>query len=239
MSTFNDLLSRHIASSLLKQQSLSRFLGEHNWSVSLSDGVVDFGKGRVYPIQIIGTESELNGTWLWAWANTESPIPAPLLRCAGQLRSLGENEGIEELTQAELELDRVDGHMLAMVACGVCNADAYYRGPYEGGAAFFLMHQTPLQEPPPSSSTEMINLMASVISQFPVNHRLMAQAFLQQQGYKLVESEDRIVASSAAGSEITITFEAAGRISGMETTATPGPATSATASKKPRWRFGR
>ncbi|MDQ3813354.1 MAG: hypothetical protein M3347_05330, partial [Armatimonadota bacterium] len=115
MSTLKDLLSRHIASSLFKQHTLGRFLGEHNWSISLSGGVVDFGKGRVYPIQLIGTESELSGTWLWAWANTESSIPEQLLVCARQLRDFGEEEGIEELTQAELDSARVDGHLLAMV----------------------------------------------------------------------------------------------------------------------------
>ena len=26
-----------------------------------------------------------------------------------------------------------------MIASGVCDADAYYRGPYEGGAAFLLI----------------------------------------------------------------------------------------------------
>ena len=64
MTKFQELLSQHIASSLLKQQNLSNFLGDYNWNVDLETGKVDFGKGRIYPIQIIGTESEFTGTWL-------------------------------------------------------------------------------------------------------------------------------------------------------------------------------
>jgi hypothetical protein len=221
MSQFEELLSQHIASSLLKQYALGEFLGDHYWNVDMRAGTVDFGEGRVYPIQIIGTESEVNGTWLWAWANKASNIPEPLLICANSLRELGTQAGIEALTAPQLELDEVDGHLLTMLACGVCNADAYYAGGYEGGAAFFLIQQSPLSKQPPVSPMEHINVMSSVISDFPVNHRLMARSFLQQQGYTLTESADEIVATASGSQGITVRFDTLDRISGMETTVTP------------------
>jgi hypothetical protein len=216
MSQFEDLLSQHIASSMLKQYALSEFLGNHNWNVDMRTGTVDFGGGRVYPIQIIGTESEINGTWLWAWANKASGIPEPLLACANSLRELGTQAGIAELTTSQIELGDVDGHLLTMLACGVCNADVYYAGGYEGGAAFFLIHQSPLSGQPIVSPMEQINLISSVISNFDINHRLMARSFLQQQGYTLTESADQLVATSADSQGITVRFDNLGRISGME-----------------------
>lgn len=220
MSSFQTLLSEHSASSLLKQYVLDDFLGEHDWQVDLSEGVVDFGEGRVFPIQIIGTESESSGTWLWAWANKGSPIPASLLTCANTLREIGMKEGIEELTQAQSDLEEIEGHQFTSLACGVCNADAYYRGPYDGGAAFFLIQQTPLKQQSPASPARLIEVMSSVVSHFPVDHRLMVRSFLEQQGYTLTESPNQIVGSLTDGTKITVGFDSLGRISKLETTLT-------------------
>jgi hypothetical protein len=66
MATFQELLEEHVATSLLRQYALSDFLGEHDWKATMSTGTVDFGKKRIYPIQILGSESEISGTWLWA-----------------------------------------------------------------------------------------------------------------------------------------------------------------------------
>jgi hypothetical protein len=231
---FQDLLSQHIASSLFKQQKLNAFLSDHNWNVDLETGKVDFGKSRIYPIQIVGTESEVNGTWLWGWANEGSDIPANLLICATTLQELGTKEGIEELVKPQIELNEVDGHMLTMVACGVCKADAYYRGPYDGGALFFTMQQMPLHKLQAASPVEHINIMSSVISQFSVNQKIMAQSFLNQQGFELNENEGEIIAA-ANGNVIRVGFDELGRISGMETTASAELQLTA---KKPWWRIG-
>ena len=239
MSQFQQLLSQHIATSLLKQQVLGDFLGEYNWQVNISAGTVDFGKGRVYPLQIIGTESEITGTWLWGWANTQSNVPPGLLICGQALRELGEKENIEELRQAQFDLDEVDGHSIAIIASGVCKADAYFRGPYEGGDLFFLITGTPLPAQLSTSTLEHVNMMSSVISQFPVHHRLMAQSFLQQQGYDLSESASEIIASSASGDKISIRFDELERMIGIETTAKPETETIKKTSKKPWWRRSR
>ena len=235
VSKFQDLLSQHAASSLLKQQALGDFLGNHNWNIDMGAGTVDFGGGRVYPIQIVGTESEHSGTWLWAWANEKSGIPPQLLTCVGALRALGEKEHIEELTQPELELNGVNGHLLTMTAAGVCGADAYYRGPYEGGAVFFLIQQSPLQKQPAVSPVKLVNLMSSVISQFPVDHRRMAESFLEQQGYVLTQSEGKTVAS-LENNEVTVSFDGVGRMSNLATTVAPA---SESAARKSRWKFWR
>lgn len=236
MATFQELLSRHIGSTLLKQQALSDFLGKHNWNINLDTGLVDFDYGRVYPIQIIGTVSEISGTWLWGWANEASGIPTQLLTCVEQLRTLGTQARIQELIQPQLDLHQVDGHALTMVPCGVCQADAYYRGPYEGGAVFFVIQQSPLQTREPASPIELVNLMSSIISQFSVDHKVMVRSLLQQQGYDLTEGADKIIASSADSKEIVINFDNAGRISEMQTTAKPA---SGSTNKKAWWRFGR
>lgn len=133
--------------------------------------------------------------------------------------------------QAQLELGNVDGHSLALIASGVCRADAYYCGSYEGGAVFFLIRQTPLRDPKPTAP-ELANVMSSVIANFPVDHKLMAQALLRQGGATLSESENELVASLPT-SEIVVGFDNLHRIKNVRVTETP-----ATSSQKSWWRFG-
>ena len=219
MSTFKDLFSQHVASSWLKQQQLGEIIGNRSWQVDLDTGVLSFGDGLNFPVQMIGTESERDGTWLWSWANTGSNIPPALLVCAQSLQQLGEAQGIAELTQPEIDLSQVSGHFLTMIASGVCNADAYYRGPYQGGAAFFTLQSLPPRQTP--MTVMLVNVLSSVIMQFDVDHRLMTRSFLTQQGYQVTESDTQLIASAPNDRTITVNFNERGAISGMDTTAKP------------------
>jgi hypothetical protein len=138
--TFTDLFEEAIASSFDKQLAFCDLIGHANWSVSLSDGQIVFGGQRSYAIQIIGSESAIDHTWLWGWANTASNIPPVLLRDALQLQSKGQELGVYELTTALLPLSAdIDGHHLSSIASTLCQADAYYRCLYDGGALFVTM----------------------------------------------------------------------------------------------------
>jgi hypothetical protein len=231
---FQSLLAQHVASSMLKQLRLSEFLGQHNWDVDLVRGEVSFGPGRAFAIQVMGTESQGSGTWLWGWANEASHIPPQLLRCASTLRELGQREGIEELSLPEINLGDIDGHALAMVASGLCGSSAYYRGPYDGGALFFTVHGVPLPEGA-ASPLEAINTMNAAIMQYPLDHGLMVRSFLGQQGFQVIEQERSLLATAPGGSQITINLDAQGRIAGMETTLTQETTPPA---KKPWWKMG-
>lgn len=85
------------------------------------------------------SDGESSGNWLWAWANTESNIPAHLLVASLSLRAYGEQHGIPQLTSPQLPLGQINSHSLALLASGICKANAYYRCPYEGGALFVLI----------------------------------------------------------------------------------------------------
>lgn len=110
--------------SFAKQLALEDFLGKHSWKVDIPTGTVDFGKQglfgkrRVFPIQLLGTEAESDGCFMWAWANTQSNLPAAVLAKAESLRQWGEANGVPELTQRKVPLADWSGHELAMLATG-------------------------------------------------------------------------------------------------------------------------
>ena len=63
----------------------------------------------------------------------------------------------------------------------------YYCGPYEGGAIYFLIVDTPEFILEPVDSTSVTTILREVISSFEVDHQKHVAAFLSQQGFELSE----------------------------------------------------
>jgi hypothetical protein len=205
---FEELFAQHVATAMARQIALADLIGERGWSVDLSAGSATFGDDLRFPIQLLGSESHLDGTWLWAWANHQSGLPPALLHLCGWLRDYGGKMGIAELTEPSFPLDRADGAKLALVASGLTGRP-YYRGPYEGGALFFHLEGVP---DAPVAPERAITVLSQVIQTWPLPHRLVAGAFLTQQGWALDEAGPRMSARHPDGSTIEITFDDLGRI---------------------------
>jgi hypothetical protein len=224
MVTFIDLLEEHAAASLEKQWALADLVGDLDWFVDLDEGTLKFGDQYEFPVQVLGSESYGDGTWLWAWANEESNIPARLLTCANDLRKLGEREGIRELYQEELELDELDGTRIALVAAGICGLGGYYQAPYEGGAVFLLL-ETPLTESPARpNAVRMINVFLQVISALQVDHRRAFSAYVKQKGFSLEATATGLLARSAGGQALMADFDSNGMLLNLQTVVQPSTA---------------
>ncbi len=210
-SPFQELLSGHIGAAFARQLAFAGFLRERNWSLDLRTGKVGFGDDLEYPIQLLGSEAHNNNTWLWAWANRHiDPAPESMI-VATRLRKLGEERGIEQLAQPSFSLDAADGHAIALVASGNHGRCCYYRGPYDGGAAFFLVTGVPNSLLAPVSPERAITVVTEVISQFNVDHRLMVRSFLTSQGFE-VREEPGSMAASREGGQIKLSFDELGRL---------------------------
>ncbi|HEY1015895.1 MAG TPA: hypothetical protein VGE07_24515 [Herpetosiphonaceae bacterium] len=205
MTSLAGLLEYHGAASLDKQWALSDLIGDADWQVSISQGTITFGGEKSFPIQVLGTESQGSGTWLWSWANAASNLPPAVVRAAEELRDWGAEHGIPELTEAELSLEAVSGHLLSMIAAGVLSADCYYRGPYEGGAVFLLLEAPELRERL-TPAIRIINVFVQLISTFEVDHRRALLAYLQARGYECEARGDELVGFNQEGS-ITFRFD--------------------------------
>jgi hypothetical protein len=207
VSAFDDLFSRYAVSALARQLALADLLGERDWAVDLAAGAATFGNDLRFPIQLLGTESQGDGTWLWAWANTGSNLPPPLLHLAGWMREYGEKAGLAELTERSFPLERADGHRLALLASGLTGRP-YYRGPYDGGALFFHLEGVPPQEVAPERA---VTVISQAIAAFGMDHRVAVVSFLEQQGWKVSDGE-AVDAQHPGGATMHVTFDELGRI---------------------------
>lgn len=218
---FQALFEQHVAASLEKQHALSDYLGEHRWQADLESGQLDFGSGRVFPLQLLGSEDSTVGTWLWGWANASVRQANPTIFQAGvQLRQYGQQQAIPELTTEEIDLnDHMDGQRLALVAAALFPADFYYRGAFSGGAAFFLVTGSPIAPLPPAEVSRLITIITQVISTYSLDHLRMIQAYLTQRGFTLTGNQWQ----HADGRSLTVQFDDVGRLASISSTEKPTP----------------
>jgi hypothetical protein len=221
MTTFPELFSTHVATSFARQLALGDFLDEHTWNVDIRKSIVDFGNDRIYPIQLLGSESEFEETWLWAWANEQSNLPAESLEACARIREFGQEHGISELTEPSFALTVASGHVLAMLSTGLIGNCCYYRGPYEGGALFFLVLDLPDAVLAPVTTARATTVVSEVISQFDIDHHLMAEQFLTSQGFTVNESGLTMTGTRPDGEEFAIEFDERGLITKTETVIRP------------------
>lgn len=219
---FYSLWTIHAGISFSKQLALGDVIAESPWQADLGAGLLYFGDVYAFPLQIIGTESEYSGTWLWSWANDDLQAQLSdmqrldLLTCANKLRARGDQDGIGLLATPEFLLEDVDGHMLAMVASGICRADAYYRGTYEGGAAYFLLTDVGI-EGQRDDLPRIASTISQVISLYPVQHSTMIAAYLEHQGFIIQQLEAKWVATRDEDDAImTVFFDEQGRLANLK-----------------------
>lgn len=186
--------SSHAAPSFGEQLHLSSLVGECDWHFDVSTGLLSYGNQYCWHTQLLGTESEVDGSWLWAWANTASNIPAQLLVASLALKAYGEQHGIPELTTPQLPLDQIDGHTLSLLASGICEANAYYRCPYEGGALFVLIMDENFPQCPDPPIQRIATVFPQAIAALAIpDHRLALAGYFDFYGITFEDAENRIV----------------------------------------------
>ena len=137
-------------------------------------------------------------------------------------RALGDFHQVPELTEPEVPLDRLDGHTACLIATGVCQADAYYRCPHDGGALFVLIQD----ETFPKCTDPPLARIASVFPQAIASlelqdHRLALAGYLQSYGLPLEEDGGRIVVRDCGEPVLTATFDGQRRLTNLEVTVRP------------------
>lgn len=205
---FFSLVSLSAGAAIAHQLSMGEMvIGNSGWNVDIKNGTIAFGD-RKFNSGILGTESEIEGTWLWGWANKESGLPeravAPARRASKLLKA------VPEFSNPSFMLDELhNGHNIAMVCCGISDSNVcYYRCPYDGGALFVQISGLPEEIFVPLVPERLARKYFEVIQSFYCDHRLLAAGMLWLNGYEFKESPARI-----EGGGVVFDFEEAGGIS--------------------------
>ena len=208
------LFLEHVASSFDKQMHLMDVIDKRDWAFNMGTGLLSFGTDR-FKVQVIGTESCVSQTWKWAWANKESKIPVKLLDSCEILRSYGKKHKVSKFTKASFDLDELsNGHIISTIACGLCKGSAYYRCPYDGGAAFFIIDDISFpMRPPTNVALRVCSIFPQAVLSYPVSdHKKAFVNYLFFYNARVIDENDCVVGVFGEGTTVKATFDEKGRL---------------------------
>lgn len=206
-----DLAAEHVPATLARQQRMARLVEDRIIDVDLPAGLARFGDDLVFEAQLIGSVSEVDETFTWAWAAADA-APAPTLRGVTALKEYGELHDVAELAEAVWHIADVDPFLLAAIARGWCQADAMYRTPVPGGAVYLLLGDVPL---PPPTAIQLSQALTTGIAMAPMDHRRAAMSLFADNRLSLTGMDELLVATIGT-SVVTVAFTPQGRIADVQ-----------------------
>lgn len=110
------------------------------WDYDLERATITFSEKGVpkvvASIQVVGTTSRAEGTWMWGWAN--DCLPPNAIKDVKRVREFGQIESIAELIKSELPDDEYLGWGMTAVAAKLLDAKGAYRCPDDNGFTYFV-----------------------------------------------------------------------------------------------------
>ena len=208
MDKWNDMFSANLGKIMAIQTACAKYVVKNrDWNVNFDRGIISFGNDE-YPLQFLGSEANSSNTWLWAWENING-FDENIISLAREIKAKGEKLNLEALTTAEIEItDELNGHILSIVACGLANKKyCYYRGPHSGGAIFVAFDGVDERVFAPINAKDFADIVVNSIQQFPLNHKLFVESFLEWNKTKYKWQGNLIIADFKKDGELKIEFE--------------------------------
>lgn len=190
--TEEELLERYAGIALEKQMDLGEVIGENNWNVDVTKGIISFGPELVFPMQIMGTIAHAAQSWLWAWANTQSGLPQNIMAQAVQLKKYGEENGIDLLASSSFGFTREELHIIGMIAAGMFGSSGYYIADYGQGAMVVTIQSDIVDQARNDTHQRILTVFPQLISQFDMNHKNALKHYLQAKGYTVSETDNTL-----------------------------------------------
>jgi len=209
------LFERHVAGSFDKQLFLAELIGDGAWQFDLPRGLLQFGDRPAWRAQVLGTVSQRTGNWRWGWADDPGVVPPDLVKVATAFHRLGEARQVPELLNAELPRGEWIGTRLALTASGVFNARAFYRAPYEGGAAFLLVAGPTFPPNDVFPPARILSVFPQAVARFPVNARRALAGYAHYYGLAADPDEADVVVRQGGKAVLRATFDAQDRLTGL------------------------
>ena len=210
------LFSLHAIASFQKQMRIAKLVGKLDWSFAKDSGLLSFSGKHHFAVQVLGTESEGGQTWLWSWANTDSSIPAPLLKAALKLKEIGTQRGLISFAVPELPLQMADGFVYAMIASGLFGQHGYYRGPYDGGGIYLLITDPRFPAGPAQDASGAVTTITQAIASLAIpDHQRAIAGYFRWLGWPCTTADNRMRAVAPGGQDLMVEFDGHGRMAGI------------------------
>ena len=208
MDKWNDVFSANLGKIMAIQIACAEYVVKNrDWNVDFDRGIISFGNDE-YPLQFLGSEANSSNTWLWAWENING-FDDKIISLAREIKAKGEKLNLEALTTAEINIsDELNGHTLSIVACGLADKNyCYYRGPHSGGAIFVAFDGVDERVFAPINEKDFADIVVNSIQQFPLNHKIFVESFLEWNKTKYKWKENTLIVDFENSQKLEIDFE--------------------------------
>lgn len=222
------------------QERLDAELGEHRLDGDPSAGLLSF-VSRADPNRRIDTRMQLVASiapgprsLLWGWAHPQTTDPS----VAEQLRALGEQHQLSDLTAAEVPF-RTDatgdalgaelaqlGHAVAAAGVEASGATPYYLAPL-GGGSLMVAVLAGVDLRPVDLAIDGAGITTALMESVSQDHRAALLGFARHGGFLVREEGEAVELSDTRGSRIAVTLDQQGRIANVSANLVPpagGPA---------------
>ena len=188
---FQDLVEQNAGLSFEKQMIFGDVIGSSAWELNMRKGSISFGTLE-FPIQVIGSLAFNNNSWMWGWANTQSGMPENLLIQSNQLKEIGEQKDIKELTDGHFNVDEGFEHKVGMLACGFFKSKSYYCANYGQGTLVVTIDDKKIPAVDKTKLKKVLTSFPQLISGTELNHRNTFKNYLIDRDFELNISESKI-----------------------------------------------
>ncbi|CAM4152260.1 MULTISPECIES: DUF6882 domain-containing protein [Flavobacterium] len=208
--SLSQLHNQTVALTMERQDVFSELVEDLSWSFDMISGTVTFGDYS-FRMQMLGTYSEEQQSWLWAWANKQSGIPEEFLQAALAMKEIGERNGIEDLVTAKIETDQDPGHYFSFVANGLIKSSCYAPLTFNNIKVYVLLNSELVDNKKITDPALICSHFAKTISRMDFGHKHGLFCYLNQKGYEVKLSEDTILGEKDKD-QILGSFDTNGRL---------------------------
>ncbi|WP_299246566.1 DUF6882 domain-containing protein [uncultured Aquimarina sp.] len=189
--TFKDLVDQNAGLSFEKQQNFNDLTGGLAWNIDLNTATLSFGN-LDFPIEVIGSLSFNDYSWMWGWANAKSGIPENLLNSSLNIKKIGEEKQIEEFTKGHFSVEEGFEHKMGIVASGLLNTDAYFCANYGQGTMVLTLKSDKIPKIDENKLEKVLTTFPQVISGIDLNHKEAFKNYLIDRSFTLKISDNKI-----------------------------------------------
>ncbi|WP_209435181.1 DUF6882 domain-containing protein [Maribacter forsetii] len=190
----NEMYNRSFVTSIEKQEIFKEMVAGLDWSCDMAEGKLTFGEDKVFDIQIFGTYSENEKSWLWAWANTQSGISETFLQTSLAVKAFGKALNISDFTTPKFAVESDPGAFFATIATASIGESCYVPLAFKGVIVYVTIKSEEADSKAKNTADSICSHISKVTSEYTFPHKFSLYFYLTAKGYDVELPGNNLVA---------------------------------------------
>ncbi|WP_405397588.1 DUF6882 domain-containing protein [Maribacter sp. Asnod2-G09] len=190
----NEMYNRSFVTSIEKQEVFNEMVKGLDWSCDMAEGKLTFGEDKVFDIQIFGTYSENEKSWMWAWANTQSGISETYLQTSLAVKAFGKALNISDFTTPKFAVESDPGAFFATIATASIGESCYVPLAFKGVIVYVTIKSSEADSKAKNTADSICSYISKVTSEYTFPHKFSLYFYLTAKGYDVELPGNNLVA---------------------------------------------